>query len=114
MDEKYVNEIDGNVKRSCCEKLFRTEGGLRQHCRITNCQENLNTQPVDSKPPDKPDSIIETSTYKWGEYTNKQFEEHVSSFHERIVFWKKNISVLPTGKGGRYFTGKTTRLIELI
>ena len=40
MDEKHVNEIDGNIKRSYCEKLFCTERGLQQHCRITNCQTN--------------------------------------------------------------------------
>ena len=35
-------------------KNFRTERGLRQHCRITNCQTNLNTKPAESKPPNKP------------------------------------------------------------
>ena len=96
MDEKHANEIDGNVQRSCCKKLFRTERGLRQHCRITNCRENLKTQPADPKPPDKSEDIIETSTYKWGEYANKQFEENVSSIYEKIVYWKKNIFLLPT------------------
>ena len=65
MDDQHANEIDGKVRCSCCEKLFRTERGLRQHCRITNCQTNLNAQPAKPKPPDKPDNIIETSTYIW-------------------------------------------------
>ena len=79
MHEKHANKIDGNVKYSYCKKLFRTERGLRQHCRITNCRRNLDMQLADPRPPDKPEDIIETSTYKWGEYTNKQFEENVSS-----------------------------------
>ena len=112
MDEKRSNEINGNVKRSCCEKLFRMERGLRQHCQITNYQTNLNTQPTDSKPPDKPENIKETSTYKWGEYTNKQFEGNASSIYEKIVCWKKNIFLLPTGKGGRCFRDKTARSID--
>ena len=98
MDEKYANEIDGDVKCSCCKKLLCTERGLRQHCRITNCWGNLNTQPSNPKPPDKPEDIIKTSTYKWGEYTNKQFEENVS-IYEKIDYWKKNFFLLPTGKG---------------
>ena len=61
MDEKHVKVIDGNVKCSCCEKLFCTERGLRQHCRITNCQKNLNTEPAETKPPNKPENIIEIS-----------------------------------------------------
>ena len=112
MDEKHVNEIDGNVKCSCCEKLFRTERGLRQHCRITNCQTNLNKEPTEPQPPDKPEIIIEVSTYKWGEYTNKQFEESISSIYEKTVYWKKNIFLLPTGKRGRCFVDETTRLID--
>ena len=72
-------------------KNFRTERGLRQHCRIMNYQTDLNTQPAEPKPPNKPEYIIETSTYKWGEYTNEQFEENVPSISEKIVYWKKNI-----------------------
>ena len=29
-------------------------------------------EPAELKPPDKPEDIIEISTYKCGEYTNKQ------------------------------------------
>ena len=29
--------------------------------------------------------------YKSGEYTNKKFEENVSSIYEKICYWKKNI-----------------------
>ena len=112
MDEKHANEIDGNVKCSCCKNLFRTERGLRQHYRITNCRGNLNTQRADPKPPDKSEDIIETSTYKWGKYTNKQSEENVSSIYGKTVYWKKNIFLLPTGKGGRCFIDETTRLID--
>ena len=85
---------------------------MQQHCRITNCQANLNTQPAEPKPPDKPENIIETSTYKWGEHTNKQFEENVSSIYEKIVYWKNDIFLLPTGKSGRYSIDETTRLID--
>ena len=59
------------------KKLLRTERGLRQHFRITNCRGNLNTQLVDLKPSGKPENITETSTCKWEKYSNKQFEENV-------------------------------------
>ena len=89
------------------KKLFCTERVLQQNCRITNCQGNLNTQPTDPKPPNKPENIIEKSTYRWGEYINKQFEENGSSIYEKIVYWKKNIFLLPTGKGGRCVKDET-------
>ena len=49
---------------------------------------------------------------KLGEDTNKQFEENVSSIYEKIVYWKKNIFLLPTGKRGRCFINERTRLID--
>ena len=84
------------MKTSNCEKLFRKERGLQQNCRITNCQTNLNTQSADPKPPEKPENI-KISTYKWGEYTNKQSEDNVSSIYEKIRY-SKNIFLLPCGK----------------
>ena len=51
-----------------------------------NCQTNLNKEPAEPKPPDKTEDIIETSAYKWGEYTNKQFQENVSSIYEKTVY----------------------------
>ena len=89
------------------------ERGLRQNCGITNCQTNLNTELAESNPPGKPGNITEISTYKWGEYTNKQFEENGSSIYEKIVYWKRNIFLLPISKSGRCFTDKTTRLIHV-
>ena len=77
-----------------------------------NCQTNLNKEPVEPKTPDKTDHIIETSAYKCGECTNKQFQENISSIYEKTVYWKKNIFLLPTGECGRCFIDETTRLID--
>ena len=73
---------------------------------------NLNTEPAEPKPPDKPEYIIEISTYKCGEYTNQQWEENVSSIYEKIVYWKKNIFVLPSSKSRSCFIDETTRLTD--
>ena len=42
-----------------------------------------------------------------------KFEENVSSIYENIVYWKRNIFLLPTGKSGRCFIDETTRLIDV-
>lgn len=96
IDEKHANEIGENVKCPYCEELLCKERGLQQNCGITNFQTNLNTQSADPKPPEKPENI-KISTYKWGEYTNKQFEENVLSIYEKIRY-SKNIFPLPSGK----------------
>ena len=69
-------------------------------------------QPEEHEPPNKLEIIIETSTYKWGEYTDKQIEENVSSIYTKIVYWKKNVFLLPTGKSERCFTDEATKLID--
>ena len=99
-------------KSNCYEKLFRKGRRLRQHCQITNCQTNSNKEPAEPKPPNKPENIIEIFTDKWGEYTNKQFEENVSFTNENILYWKKNIFLLPTGKSGECFIDETVRLTD--
>ena len=37
---------------------------------------------------------------------------YLSSIYEKIVYWKNNIFLLPTGIGERCFIDETTRLID--
>ena len=36
--------------------------------------------------------------YKWGAYTNDVFEQNINFVCEQIVYWRKNLFLLPTGK----------------
>ena len=47
--------------------------------------------------------------YIWGRYKDYDFEKHPSSFYEKIVFWKKNLFLLPSGKAGRKFIEEVSR-----
>ena len=42
-----------------------------------------------------------------------KFEENLSSIYENLVYCKRNIFPLPTGKSGRCFIDETTRLIDV-
>ena len=54
---------------------------------------------------------IISSTYIWGNYESDIFEKNLNNAYEKIVHWKKNIFLLPTGKAGKEFIDQMTRLV---
>ena len=46
------------------------------------------------------------SIYKWGNYDSHTFQKNVDFVYEKIVFWRKNLFLLPTGKSGKYMLMK--------
>ena len=50
--------------------------------------------------------------YIWGKYKDHKFEKNLSQVYETVVFWKKNLFLLPSGKAGKKFTGEVSRLIS--
>ena len=45
-------------------------------------------------------------------YDSYQFEENLSVVYEKIVCWKKNLFLLPSGCVGTQFIGETTKLMN--
>ena len=50
--------------------------------------------------------------YTWGRYPVIEFEENVTFIYEQIVYWKKNLFFLPTGKAGKLFIDELTKLLN--
>ena len=50
--------------------------------------------------------------YTWGRYPGIEFEENVTFIYEQIVYWKKNLFFLPTGKAGKLFIDELTKLFN--
>ena len=50
--------------------------------------------------------------YTWGRYPDIEFEENVTFIYEQIVYWKKNLFFLPTGKAGKLFIDELTKLLN--
>ena len=121
-------EVENDVTRNeftCenCIRTFRTPRGLNQHMRMRTCLK-LNNEP--KKPPDKSDHVNNTQPsaksdditqnftilYKWGELDGNVFEKHLHSIYEQIVYWRKNVFLLPTGKLVQSYIEETTRLMN--
>ena len=47
----------------------------------------------------------------WGKCSVSLIEKKITSAYEKIVHWKKNIFLLPSGKAGKDFINEMTRLV---
>ena len=99
-----------------CRRPFRTGRGLNQHLRTCLKSTNEINKPP-KPPPDEPplpgkDHVDCSPSYQWGKYECKIFEKNLNFVYESIVYWRKNLFLLPTGKAGKSFIDETTRLMN--
>ena len=106
-----------------CDRSFHSSRGLKQHQR--SCQSRNNT-PIDRRSTKTTeDSQFSTKTsisadepstqnmkYIWGKYKDHEFENNLSQVYEIVVFWRKNLFQLPSGKAGKKFIGEVSRLMS--
>ena len=53
-----------------------------------------------------------TVIFQWGEVDGKEFTGRVEQIYEKIVYWKRNLLLPPTGKTSRSFIDETVRLLN--
>ena len=63
-------------------------------------------------PPKPPDPSLCKNHYRWGNYDSDLFENNLNIVYEKIVYWRKNLFLLPSGKYGKAFINETTRLLN--
>ena len=104
------------------KELFDWTGGLSQHLR--SCKQNIGSE---FEPAKERHECTETSTnttgstttssapqksYTWGNYPSHVFEANVLTVYEQVVYWKKNLFLLPSGKAGKQYIDETTKLMN--
>ena len=117
-----INENgDDHICRHC-ERTFRSNRGLNQHLRA--CQQNIGSEydPVKQRHKSIETSINTTGStttlralqksYTWCNYPSHVFEANVSTVYKQIVYWKKNIFLLVSGKAGKQCIVETTKLMK--
>ena len=99
----------------------RTNCGLSRHFR--SCQfKNINSTVSDTVAATDENTLLDNQSlgnietpevrYKWGRCDSYQFEENLSLVYEKIVYWKKNIFLLPPGHTGKQCIEETTKLMN--
>ena len=95
-----------------CSKKFKLHSGLKRH------QKNWakRTHEVDINPSETTSVNISqqylTSRFKWGNYKEPEFAKMLNTVYDKVVFWRQNIFLLPSGRSGKLYTEETTRLIN--
>ena len=117
-----INENGGDHICWHCERVFWSNRSLNQH--LWSCKQNIGSE---YEPVKERHECIETSTnttgsttttsasqksYTWGNYPSHVFEANVSTVHEQVVYWKKNLFLLPLGKAGKQYIDETTKLMN--
>ena len=58
------------------------------------------------------DQMREVNTFKWGNEGSVNITKYICDAYEKIVFWRKNIFMLPTGSIGKKYVLETTKLLN--
>ena len=108
---KENETIQGNL----CKKILKPTRGLKIHER--SCKNNL----LDDKSK-LLDEVLESSTIIIGAAENNTnrsskvssegYENVVNETYEQMVFWKKNIFLIPSNSADKQFVDELTKLIE--
>ena len=123
--ERIVIASQSTVQESyqctICHRRFRTNRGLSQHLRSCNFK-NINSNVSDTVIATDENALLDNESlrnietpevrYKWGRYDSYQFEENMSLVDEKILYWKKNLFLLPPWRAGKQFTVETTKLMN--
>ena len=48
--------------------------------------------------------------FEWGKYKEAQFVKMLNAVYDKVVFWRKNIFLIPSGKSGKQYVEEKTRL----
>ena len=100
-----------------CQKVCRSQGGLKLHSK--RCEQNNeevvtsksmleNKTPEEPKPPDPPnreppEKLLDATA---------QYMKDVSEAYEKIVYWRQNILLLPSGKQGKMFIEEMNNILN--
>jgi len=102
----------------CGERRFRSERGVMQHLRHCNAaavRQNEAARPPPPVPPPPlplalpPEPIQQ---FIWGAINGNDAVRELKECYEEIVFWRKNLFMLPKGASGKDYIKETTRLIN--
>ena len=55
--------------------------------------------------------MVTDTVFKWGGIDGKTFTERVELIYEKVVYWKKNLFLLPTGKSGKLYIDESAELL---
>jgi len=96
----------------CDQQRFRTQRGVLQHLPYFNGPGQPLPVPPPPRPPDPPQEPVVQHQFMWGYLNGDKATHELKQCYEKIVYWRKNIFMLPKGSTGKDYIKETTRLIN--
>ena len=56
--------------------------------------------------------MVTDTVFKWGDIDGNTFTERVELIYEKVVYWKKNLFLLRTGKSGKLYIDENVKLLN--
>ena len=131
------SQPESSWKCEKCPRTFQTDRGRKQHqgkcisapkkvVTISDlskqCLQDLKTHVVVSSTSatlaDRDTNrivvqIVPRDPTVWGTHTAADLRQVVSAVYEEIVFWRKNVFMVPSGSAGKDYVSEMTRLINI-
>ena len=109
---------------SICDRKFNTVRGLNIHkaaCERTNAINppviinqavvNANTE-INGHHENVNDEPNRIPLFMWGDKNDIEFTVNLNFIYEKIVYWRRNLFKLPSGKSGKDYIKECSRLIR--
>ena len=98
-----------------CNKTHKTENGLywdkaKYKERDKPCNNNKHNIPLTSN--DSSTAASRKIKYPWSETGNTISTDAIDIIFDKVVFWHKNLFLLPSGSCGKTYIEETTRLLN--
>ena len=102
-----------------CKRNFRTNRGLLQHlniCRrknntVSNVDVNIGNQSAVVQE-DLTQQDRDREKFYWNTVPGSVYQKDLEEAYEQIVYWRKNVFMVPTGAPCKKFINEITRLFD--
>ena len=89
-----------------CKRYFTIKRGLTLYQRSCKGNPRNREQSVSSTIDalhDEQNILVTDMIFKWGDIDRATFIERAELIYEKVVYWKKNLFLLSTGKSGKLY-----------
>ena len=128
-----LQRTEETAKFDCqlCGKSFTTDRGRSRHLNFCRKKYAKSNEMTSSRSPSHASSILAEPTlttsvgdtshpnpetrqspFIWGSHTKNDLCQIVNGAYEEIVFWRKNVFMLPSGAAGKAYVKETDRLVS--
>ena len=98
-----------------CNKTYKTETGLNRHktkYKERDKPSDNNEHNIPSTSNDNDTAASRTIEYPWSKTGNTISSNTINIIYDKVVFWRKNLFLLPSGSCGKRYIEESTRLLN--